>query len=422
MTPRRYLPELAALAAITLALGQAQAAAPAASQPHDNQPTQIEILTELVRQMAAAENLTALSDYASRAQAIDRNNPAVHQAHMKRALQLGRPMVAMAAALELTRLRDDWPAAWSVIGYCQGRREKMLLALVAMSKAMDPLGDDPGILNNAAICLAWYEDQQPPPRISPLLKSSLEKNKPAWMAKPAFSKAYAAAAGALASRRARMADLERQAENAQSAYYQAKNAIAIVIEEHNRTVREIANQRSALEQIEKSAAAASRPADKPAPPTAAKQPTPPPAGKANRDKIAELETLNQQRVKQVGDLTAEARAQRQKATQLRQRLYKVEHSLPTLPWMPPIVDGKASVDRDMPSTAPAAGQEHQPDSADDPASAETSPEVKVKLAEMLLRNGLPGKAAATLNEVIASHPGSPAAQRARELMAQHKLR
>ncbi len=430
MTLRRYCLQLAALAAaLPLAMGQTQPSQPAASQPAATSaaatgPTRMERLTEFVRQMSTAADLGALGEYVSQAREIDRNNPAVHHAHMKRALQLGRPLVAMAPALELTRLHDNWPGAWSVIGYCHARHDKMLLALVALFKAMELPGDDPSVLNNAAICLAWYEDQQPRPRISGLLKISIDNNKPAWMAKPAFSQSYAAAAGALALRRTTMTDLEHQAENAHSAYYQAKNAIAAVVETHNKAVREIDNQRRALEQLEKSAAAASQPANTPQAPAGKKQPTSAPRpGQANRDKIAELEKLNQQRVQQVAELSAEARAQRQKGAELRQTLYKVEHSQPTFAWMPPAVDGKAVEDRErMPTTRRSRSQTQ--DSAlpvDDGDGESISPDVKVRLAEMLLRNGMRKKAAEALSEVVAEHPGTPAAVKAQQLITQHKL-
>ncbi|MCE5328598.1 MAG: hypothetical protein LLG01_19515 [Planctomycetaceae bacterium] len=429
MTPRRYLLQLAALAAAaSLALGQSEPAAPAASQPSATSAsgsapasrTKIEALTECVSRIAAAPDVGALSEYLSQARAIDRDNPAIYQACMKRALQLGRPSVAMAPALELTRLRDDWAGAWSVICYCHARRGKILWALTSVYKAMDLLSDDQAVLNNAAICLAWYEDQQPRPRVSAMLKTSLEKNKPAWMQKPVFAEAYAAAAGALASRRTRMTDLDHDADNAHDAYYQAKNAIAGVVEAHNRTVREISDQRTALEQIVKAAAAASRPAKPDAPAATRQAPSTPQPGQANRDRIAELEKLNQQRVKQVADLTAEARAQRQKAAQLRDTLYKVEHALPDLAWMPPTVEGKPAIDREK--AAPARRTQDDGTEKTRPADIEpTSPDVKVKMAEMLLQNGLRKKAAEALGEIIAEHPGTPAAAKAQQLLTQHKL-
>jgi len=387
---------------------RAETPAPPASEARTET---VRTMADLIANIATARDIdSAAADYA-RARAIDKKSVLLFQAYMKRTLTLGRPSVAFYPAMDLTQLTPDNGLAWSVIGYCHGKRRKMLWALTSTMKALELLPEDGSIQNNAGLCLAWYESLSPGPKLSPKLTISLRKDKPKWLEKEAFAAAHKAAAGSLHRRREKMAALDKLLKERSGRIRERLRELADIDAAYKNCEHKIADHEASIRHLKK---------------MAAKRDVHDGHRKRkgerswreiedHRDEIRDLKDRNDDRRRDADKLKKRIREARKDISEAKAELHKVTYTRIDYDWRPPIVDGKPIDDLDGVAAAtkkrPVASQPHSPPSL----------ETQIRMAVMLIRNNRRPQALMALKQILKDHPNTDAAKRARELILKHKL-
>ncbi len=175
---------LLALAAAALLLTAAAGAAPA----EEAAPPETDTLLQAIRTTDDAR--TAIAAYA-KANTRDPDNIELHQAHLRRMLELGLPQVAIHPARALVRLGARDAKAWGVIAYHHGRAEEYTAAFDAAARAAALEPDNPSLLANLAQLLVWYDRQVDVPPVSPAALRAVERHRPQWERHAAFTAATA---------------------------------------------------------------------------------------------------------------------------------------------------------------------------------------------------------------------------------------
>ena len=386
--------------------------AEAPAQPASEARTEtVRTMVDLIANIATARDIdSAAADYA-RARAIDKKSVLLFQAYMKRTLTLGRPSIAFYPAMELTQLTAENGLAWNVIGYCHGKRRKMLWAMTSTMKAFELLPDDSSVQNNAGLCLAWYESLSPRPRLSPKLTIGLRKDKPKWLEKEAFAAAHETTAATLRKHREKMAALDKLLKERGVHAKGLLRELADIDADYKNCDRKITDREASIRHLKRMAAR--RDVDD---------------GhrkrkgerswreiEDHRDEIGDLKDRNNDRRRDADKLKKRIREARKDISEAKAELHKVTYARIDYDWRPPIVDGKPIDDLDGTAATtkkrPVASQPHSPPSL----------ETQIRMALMLIRNHRRPQALIALKQILKDHPNTEAAKRARELILKHKL-
>lgn len=122
--------------------------------------------------------------------AIDRNNPKVHDAYVRRMLDLGLPELGYRQARTLTTLQSSNGVAWGVVAYVDARRGDMPSAVSAINLAGQFAPGHPFVQRTAGEMLAWYDSQAEATQLAENAKIGLGKIRTLLEKSPAFTTAY----------------------------------------------------------------------------------------------------------------------------------------------------------------------------------------------------------------------------------------
>lgn len=148
---------------------------------------QLLVLIEAIEQ---AETLPHAVDAYSQAGRLARGDPGINEAYLMKMLEFGQVQNAVYAARWLLRHDPDHGMAWAVLAYFEAENAVLPKALEAAAHAAGQLPDDPGVMQNAGILVAWYEAQSDPPHLPPGVGREIARSKEQWMAHPAFAESY----------------------------------------------------------------------------------------------------------------------------------------------------------------------------------------------------------------------------------------
>ena len=164
--------------------------APAAPQAESDALT-AKTLAEYIQIIKSDKDPAVVLRAFTKACALNRMNPELNSAYMRRMLLLGRPRAAYMSARILSAQDSDAGLAWAMIGYMMGRSNKYLDALTATARALEFNSDDVSILNNAGQLAAWFDNAPAPPRLGDREKRIMDKLKNKFQASQAYKDAYA---------------------------------------------------------------------------------------------------------------------------------------------------------------------------------------------------------------------------------------
>ncbi len=132
--------------------------------------------------------------------AINDKSVLLHEAYLRRMVDLGAAGLAYDQAKTLSELDGSNPLAWGVMGFVLAQRGEMIDAVSAMDRATDRTSDDPFVLNTAGQLLAWYDEFAPGERrkVPDKSRDTLEVFRRNLGAKEAFKSGYETAKASLA--------------------------------------------------------------------------------------------------------------------------------------------------------------------------------------------------------------------------------
>jgi hypothetical protein len=190
--------------------GQPPASAPAATAPAPSGPAATTKPSELslcVAAIGAAPDAVSAAEAYSRGCKIDRSCPALHEAYMRRALQLGNPEAATYGARALLAVQPANPLARSVMAYSEGKGIRLADALNDTMAIVAQLKDDDAVMNNAGQLVGWHELFAQSTKIPDAAQKAIDKLRDDLFANAAFSDAYARVKADAAKEQARKDDL-----------------------------------------------------------------------------------------------------------------------------------------------------------------------------------------------------------------------
>jgi hypothetical protein len=205
------------------------ASLPAATAPVTSAPAATSrpaALSQFVEAIHSARDASSVASAYAHGCTIDRKNLELHEAYMRRTLQLGRPEMAIYGARAIVAQDPSNGLAWAVIGYDECTTGRLAPALADTILALKTIKDDPAIINNAGQLLAFH-DLYTAPRgnadMTKITQSPRNKlaSKPAPVDaytklrneladKPAFADAYALVKAVGEKEQARRDDLNRR--------------------------------------------------------------------------------------------------------------------------------------------------------------------------------------------------------------------
>ncbi len=120
-----------------------------------------------------------------------RENIQLHDAFMKRMLQLKRPELAFQAANVLTALQPDNPTAWALQAFQNGQRGEMSSALQSLIRAKSLNQTDPILQQLTGELLAWYDNSPQRPVLPEPDQLALENIRKELTGTEPFNTSYA---------------------------------------------------------------------------------------------------------------------------------------------------------------------------------------------------------------------------------------
>jgi len=232
--------------AVVVAVAAVPVQADEAPAPPPPAATREQKVASLLEQVRTAVHPGAAAAAYARANALKPGNVEVHETYLKRMLRFGLPQIAMYPARSLVAIEPNHALAWAVLGYLDGREEKLPEAFSATMRAIGELGADPSVLNNAGQLAAWYDYDPGVPRLSDAARRRLAQSREELSKKREFTEAYARVAKAYQQRdavRAKYAKLVPPVEEAtralESQLAEIKlqfDSLAAEIDARNRTI------------------------------------------------------------------------------------------------------------------------------------------------------------------------------------------
>ena len=393
-----------------------------------------------------AQDIAQATEALAAARKADPTNPKIYQAFIERALALGRPQRAQAAAKELARLQGENALARGLLGYCLAVRGQVMEASDELMKAA-AAADNPGIMFNVGLLAQWKQTDPARAQVAPNARRMLDDHLAQWKDKPGFSEGAAAADKVLAVRQKQVDVVAARLEAAQKKVQELdKPKMAIPVKGEGKAQKKgknkvkgggkaqkkgknkaaddpLAAQRGqALKQqqaAEKKMAGAEQAVKKiranlPANANAnqvnkaakaiQKQRQAYLQARAEQAKAARrLKELDAMASRQEGPLNAAKAA----VENIEKQIDRINTSVPGFAWRPPALNGKATRDQEA-----RGGSARGDDAANSPAATAS----RLKMAKALIRNNRPDAAMKALEEIIAASPDSDTAKEAQQLL------
>ncbi len=122
--------------------------------------------------------------------AVDRNDPKLSEAYVKRMVDLGLPELAFHQAQTLTTLQSDNGLAWGVVAYVEARRGNMAEAISAINLAGQFAPTTPLVERTAGEIMAWYDVKADKATLSENAQRGLATIRQLLEKYPEFANAY----------------------------------------------------------------------------------------------------------------------------------------------------------------------------------------------------------------------------------------
>lgn len=122
--------------------------------------------------------------------ANESNDPKIHEAYVKRMVDLGLPELAYHQAHALTTIQTKNGLAWGVVAYVSARRGQMPEALAAINLAGQYAPDNKFVAHTAAELAAWYDFKAEKNNVTPSLRDGLARVRERLDKSDAYSQAY----------------------------------------------------------------------------------------------------------------------------------------------------------------------------------------------------------------------------------------
>ncbi len=152
---------------------------------------QIEVeLARLATAIDAAETSAEMDELFSQASRIDRDDPGVNQAYLRRALRFGHVQKAVYAARRLLKFSDREGVAFAVLAYYEADQGYLPKAFPEAVRAAEQLPLDPGVMHNAGALVAWFEFQNDVSYVPQEVRQALLLNQATWLEQPDFAASY----------------------------------------------------------------------------------------------------------------------------------------------------------------------------------------------------------------------------------------
>ena len=187
----------------------------------------------------------------TRACALNRMDPELNSAYMRRMLLLGRPRAAYMSARILSAQDADAALAWAMIGYMMGRSNKYLDALTATARALEFNSDDPSILNNAGQLAAWFDNAPAPPKLGDREKRIMDKLKDKFAKSQVYIDAYKRVNTVYVDCKTQRADLQDKLTTAETEYNKTRTEELTMRANIARINSQIIQQNKKIDELEK---------------------------------------------------------------------------------------------------------------------------------------------------------------------------
>jgi hypothetical protein len=122
--------------------------------------------------------------------AIDRNDPRLSEAYVRRMVDLGLPELAFHQAQMLTTLQSNNGLAWGVVAYVEARRGNMAEAISAINLAGQFAPTTPLVERTAGEIMAWYDIKADKATLSENAHRGLATIRRLLEKRPEFTNAY----------------------------------------------------------------------------------------------------------------------------------------------------------------------------------------------------------------------------------------
>ena len=182
---------------------------------------------------------------------LNRMDPQLNSAYMRRMLRFGRPRAAYMSARILAAQDSDAGLAWAMIGYMMGRSNKYLDALTATARALEFNSDDASILNNAGQLAAWFDNASSPPKLGDREKRIMDKLKDKFQKSQVYKDAYDRINSIYVGCKSQRAEFEGKLTKAETAYNKARTEELTMRADIKRINSQIIQQNKKLEDLEK---------------------------------------------------------------------------------------------------------------------------------------------------------------------------
>jgi len=363
----------------------------------------------------------------TKATSLDRMDPHLNSAYMRRMMLLGMPRAAFTPARILTAKGQDSGLAWAIIGYIRGQANSYTDALKATARSLEHNISDPSVLNNVGQLVAWYDNAKIPPRIGDRERRVISKLRPKLEKSKAYSEAYSRINELYSVRKKERAQVEGELAGDEAAYAKVRTEELSKRQQLGQVNSQIIKQNKRIKELEKDIRKYRRrlyAVDE--------------NGHLLYSRLTTLEVLRQlerslvhaeDRLKEVRKegppLVRDIRVAAAKGTSLRKQIAVHRTKLAGmttgitrfLRWDPPSVDGKFTpeitrIRRPVaPTTRPSTGEKPKDASEDEEAAVK-----KLKLARLYANNKRYDRARQILQEILDKHPKTKASIKATALL------
>lgn len=386
-------------------------------EPTSRPAAEAEALEAAIAEIEAATDPQEAWEAWTHGCAIDRDHPPLHEAQMRRMLAFGLPRYARGPAWALTRTDGTYPLAWALLGYIAGKNGRLHDAASYTIRAGLDAPENEGVLHNLGLIVAWYDlEEDARRRIPTVLREKLTDQRGDWNDHEAYRKARESVEEDYVALERIRVKWEKSIAEAEDELDPLRREVAA----YQRRLRSLENDvRSHIRQkdrYEEELAGVQREIDE-------------------RRRRGENDDSQQRRAHELGKLIErekekirelnregekvhdEGKGVFRQAAKLEDELKDMRRKLraelaqnqPDFDFVPPAVDGRIVPEREDVRL-----------DVSDPFVAPEEPEEKLatrmEMAELYLKNNMPGKAAEILRKVVLHHEGTEEAERAQELL------
>jgi tetratricopeptide (TPR) repeat protein len=118
------------------------------------------------------------------------DNIELREVYLAKAIELGDPHKAFAAAQMLTENQPENGMAWAVVGFSRFRQRNYVKAIEATMQAAALLPEDEIVMGNLGQLMAWLSHQEKRPKLSRETRDLMIDNEDAWAKNRHYKRAY----------------------------------------------------------------------------------------------------------------------------------------------------------------------------------------------------------------------------------------